>query len=84
MDGGRRSGKGKIKYNPDFDWKERAMREKMERSVEGDGSVGVKTEYDRWKLTIPVLYDWFTNHSLAWPSLSCRSFFLSLEISYIF
>ncbi|KAG5595841.1 hypothetical protein H5410_037073 [Solanum commersonii] len=29
-------------------------------------------EYLVWKSNIPVLYDWFTNHSNTWPSLSCR------------
>lgn len=27
--------------------------------------------YARWKANIPLLYDWFTNHSLAWPSRCC-------------
>ena len=29
--------------------------------------------FQRWKLLIPYLYDWFTHHNLVWPSLSCRS-----------
>lgn len=29
-------------------------------------------DYLQWKSRIPLIYDWFTNHNLAWPSLSCR------------
>ena len=29
-------------------------------------------QYNKWKLLIPYLYDWFANHNLTWPSLSCR------------
>lgn len=28
--------------------------------------------YTQWKKLVPYLYDWFTNHNLTWPSLSCR------------
>ncbi|KAK4427335.1 WD-40 repeat-containing protein MSI4 [Sesamum alatum] len=28
--------------------------------------------YVNWKSLIPVLYDWFANHNLVWPTLSCR------------
>ncbi|KAL3691523.1 hypothetical protein R1sor_005174 [Riccia sorocarpa] len=28
--------------------------------------------YSQWKSLVPVLYDWLANHSLMWPSLSCR------------
>ncbi|XP_074361683.1 WD-40 repeat-containing protein MSI4-like isoform X2 [Apium graveolens] len=28
--------------------------------------------YAKWKSLVPVLYDWFANHRLVWPSLSCR------------
>ncbi|XP_024395782.1 WD-40 repeat-containing protein MSI4 isoform X2 [Physcomitrium patens] len=28
--------------------------------------------YAQWKLLVPALYDWLTNHHLMWPSLSCR------------
>ncbi|KAK9814957.1 hypothetical protein WJX73_003132 [Symbiochloris irregularis] len=28
--------------------------------------------YKAWKSSIPMLYDWFANHHLAWPSLCCR------------
>lgn len=41
-----------------------------------DGSEGGlaydKEQYDKWKQLTPLLYDWFTNHNLTWPSLSCR------------
>ncbi len=39
------------------------------------GPVGLtydKEQYDKWKQLTPLLYDWFTNHNLTWPSLSCR------------
>lgn len=29
-------------------------------------------KYNQWKSLVPVLYDWFANHNLVWPSLSCR------------
>lgn len=32
----------------------------------------VDERYAQWKSLIPVLYDWFANHNLVWPSLSCR------------
>lgn len=28
--------------------------------------------YTQWKSLVPVLYDWFANHNLVWPSQSCR------------
>ncbi len=28
-------------------------------------------QYESWKRLVPYLYDWFANHSLVWPSLSC-------------
>ncbi|XP_008793220.1 WD-40 repeat-containing protein MSI4-like isoform X1 [Phoenix dactylifera] len=28
--------------------------------------------YNQWKAAIPLVYDWFTNHNLVWPSQSCR------------
>ncbi|KAK7325119.1 hypothetical protein VNO77_29209 [Canavalia gladiata] len=28
--------------------------------------------YTQWKSLLPTLYDWFANHNLVWPSLSCR------------
>ncbi|RMZ53608.1 hypothetical protein APUTEX25_003142, partial [Auxenochlorella protothecoides] len=31
-----------------------------------------KEQYLAWKKLIPYLYDWFANHNLTWPSLSCR------------
>ncbi|CAI7755644.1 unnamed protein product [Closterium sp. NIES-54] len=27
---------------------------------------------EKWRQDVPVLYDWFFNHHLMWPSLSCR------------
>ncbi|KAK9818074.1 hypothetical protein WJX72_006679 [[Myrmecia] bisecta] len=49
----------------------------MEAMVEEDepGTVleGPKEEaHTKWKQHIPYLYDWFANHHLTWPSLSCR------------
>ncbi|KAF2285140.1 hypothetical protein GH714_038803 [Hevea brasiliensis] len=32
----------------------------------------VDDKYTQWKSLVPVLYDWFSNHNLIWPSLSCR------------
>ncbi|XP_024542492.1 WD-40 repeat-containing protein MSI4 [Selaginella moellendorffii] len=32
----------------------------------------IEERYTRWKSSVPLLYDWFTNHNLTWPSLSCR------------
>ncbi|KAL2622467.1 hypothetical protein R1flu_002672 [Riccia fluitans] len=31
-----------------------------------------KERYAQWKSLVPILYDWLANHSLMWPSLSCR------------
>lgn len=31
-----------------------------------------KEQYDKWKSLTPIIYDWFTNHNLTWPSQSCR------------
>ncbi|CAD7696557.1 unnamed protein product [Ostreobium quekettii] len=28
--------------------------------------------YKKWKAVVPLLYDWFANHNLTWPSLTCR------------
>lgn len=33
----------------------------------------VKEHYEKLRKVIPVLYDWFTHHSVRWPSQSCRS-----------
>ncbi|CAN4085036.1 unnamed protein product [Withania somnifera] len=35
-------------------------------------AAAVDEKYVQWKSLVPVLYDWFTNHNLVWPSLSCR------------
>ena len=29
-------------------------------------------QYLAWKRLVPYMYDWFANHNLTWPSLSCR------------
>jgi hypothetical protein len=31
-----------------------------------------KDKYQIWKQNIPIMYDWILNHSLTWPSQSCR------------
>ena len=31
-----------------------------------------KDKYHQWKQNIPIMYDWILNHSLTWPSQSCR------------
>lgn len=43
-------------------------------------------DYLMWKSNITVLYDWFTNHSNSWPSLSCRyyGFLSSFAVYYSF
>ncbi|CAD7695436.1 unnamed protein product [Ostreobium quekettii] len=28
--------------------------------------------FKKWKAVVPLLYDWFANHNLTWPSLTCR------------
>ncbi|VAH62629.1 unnamed protein product [Triticum turgidum subsp. durum] len=38
----------------------------------GGSRAAVDERYAQWKSLIPVLYDWFANHNLVWPSLSCR------------
>lgn len=35
----------------------------------------VDDKYSQWKTLLPILYDSFVNHTLVWPSLSCRSVF---------
>ncbi|CAH2077565.1 unnamed protein product, partial [Thlaspi arvense] len=32
----------------------------------------VDDKYSQWKTLVPILYDSLSNHSLVWPSLSCR------------
>jgi histone-binding protein RBBP4 len=32
----------------------------------------VDDTYSQWKTLLPILYDSFVNHTLVWPSLSCR------------
>ncbi|TVU35359.1 hypothetical protein EJB05_17245 [Eragrostis curvula] len=41
----------------------------------GGSRAAVDERYAQWKSLIPVLYDWFANHNLVWPSLSCRAIF---------
>jgi Histone-binding protein RBBP4 or subunit C of CAF1 complex len=42
-------------------------------SDESEGALTYdKEQYDKWKQLTPLLYDWFTNSNLTWPSLSCR------------
>ena len=41
-----------------------------QQSSMGDGDE--RAAYKAWKLSVPMLYDWFANHHLAWPSLCCR------------
>lgn len=36
------------------------------------GGAAADEKYVQWKSLVPVLYDWFANHNLVWPSLSCR------------
>ncbi|KAF3328341.1 WD-repeat protein RBAP1 [Carex littledalei] len=45
----------------------------MTERGEGSNAALSKYEgYENWKSNIPVMYDWFTNHNLVWPSFSCR------------
>ncbi|CAN4085037.1 unnamed protein product [Withania somnifera] len=41
-------------------------------SENGEKSSKYGEEYLMWKSRIAMLYDWLTNHSILWPSLSCR------------
>ncbi|GBG75259.1 hypothetical protein CBR_g19893 [Chara braunii] len=36
------------------------------------GELSESKKYSKWKSLAPVLYDWFGNHALVWPSLTCR------------
>ncbi|CAK9144127.1 unnamed protein product [Ilex paraguariensis] len=53
---------------------EREIETKMKDRGGGgvDRKVAVDEKYTQWKSLVPVLYDWFSNHNLVWPSLSCR------------
>ncbi|XP_028789783.1 WD-40 repeat-containing protein MSI4-like [Neltuma alba] len=44
----------------------------MKGSYDIPVSTNVQRRYNRWKFYVPVIYDWFINHNLSWPSLSCR------------
>lgn len=46
------------------------MKERKKKAVVG--ARAVDESYNRWKDGIPLLYDWFTNHNLVWPTLCCR------------
>ncbi|KAJ3694985.1 hypothetical protein LUZ60_000362 [Juncus effusus] len=46
--------------------------EKKKEEERSSSSSSVDERYTQWKSLIPVLYDWFANHNLVWPSLSCR------------
>lgn len=48
----------------------------------GDKKVAVVDDkYTQWKALVPVLYDWFANHNLLWPSLSCRYLIQPFSVS---
>ncbi|KAK2382958.1 WD-40 repeat-containing protein MSI4 [Trifolium repens] len=54
---------------------ERKRTEKMNLKKEGgsgSNTMSVEDRYNQWKSHIPVLYDWFVNHNLVWPTQSCR------------
>ena len=55
------------------------MKESGKKTKQGEQSVDEK--YTQWKGLVPILYDLLANHNLVWPSLSCRSFPLSLSLS---
>lgn len=42
----------------------------------------IDEKYVQWKSLVPVLYDWFANHNLVWPSLSCRYTYFLLNRSF--
>lgn len=49
------------------------MEEANGRATANERSVQLaRQQYDSWKRLLPYLYDWFENHALLWPSLSCR------------
>uniref|UniRef100_A0A0D9V4T7 Histone-binding protein RBBP4-like N-terminal domain-containing protein n=1 Tax=Leersia perrieri TaxID=77586 RepID=A0A0D9V4T7_9ORYZ len=51
---------------------QRAAKGELEMKEKGGSRAAVDERYAQWKSLIPVLYDWFANHNLVWPSLSCR------------
>ena len=63
------------------DPRERARARERER-MNGNNDMNVDGEdqifmcdpsvYDRWKVTVPYIYDFFTTHKLWWPSLTAR------------
>jgi hypothetical protein len=48
----------------------------------GSNPMLVEDKYNQWKSHIPVLYDWFVNHNLVWPTQSCRWSSLLKEQTY--
>lgn len=48
-----------------IDWEARASSNMAEHTT-------VQQRYEKWKMAIPYLYDWFANHNLIWPSICCR------------
>lgn len=44
-------------------------------------AAAIDEQYVQWKSLVPVLYDWFANHNLVWPSLSCR--YMCLFFSFL-
>ncbi|PWZ33799.1 WD-40 repeat-containing protein MSI4 [Zea mays] len=51
-----------------------------EMKERGGSRAAVDERYAQWKSLIPVLYDWFANHNLVWPSLSCRAVFVQHSV----
>jgi len=43
----------------------------------------VDDTYSQWKTLLPILYDSFVNHTLVWPSLSCRSVFFFIGFLFL-
>ncbi|KAL4034731.1 hypothetical protein IC575_003397 [Cucumis melo] len=46
--------------------------EQQTKKMKAQQQPSVDERYTQWKSLVPVLYDWFANHNLVWPSLSCR------------
>ncbi|KAG6511182.1 hypothetical protein ZIOFF_029237 [Zingiber officinale] len=59
---------------PAFGFAKEAEAAELRRMKERDGKATVDERYTQWKSLVPVLYDWFANHNLVWPSLSCRPY----------
>jgi len=52
--------------------KEEKKDEQQAKKMKAHQQPSVDERYTQWKSLVPVLYDWFANHNLVWPSLSCR------------